>query len=177
MGTGDVAIVEVSRRIHAPVEVVFGVVADPRRHPEFDGSGMARMSAPGTPISGVGDQFLMYMHNDDFGDYEMVNHVVEFEANRRISWAPTRGTNHPEGYSTLPDDGPPTITWTYDLVADGPTATMVTEIYDVTHAREDLRRILRNGERWRGRMELSLEKLAELCERDAGEGDAPPGST
>ena len=28
------------------------------------------------------------MHNAEMGDYEMTNHVVEYELNRRIRWEP-----------------------------------------------------------------------------------------
>ena len=48
---------------------------------------MLRESSGGV-ISGVGDVFTMKMHNDEMGDYEMANHVVEYEPNRRIGWEP-----------------------------------------------------------------------------------------
>ena len=45
--------VEVSRRIEAPVALIFEVLADPQRHMDFDGSGMLRGAALDRPISGV----------------------------------------------------------------------------------------------------------------------------
>ena len=38
-----------SRRIPAPAEVIFDLLADPSRHPEFDGSGMVKNSARTEP--------------------------------------------------------------------------------------------------------------------------------
>jgi hypothetical protein len=54
--------VEVSRRIEAPAAAIFGVLASPQRHTEFDGSGMLRGAEPEAPITGVGDTFTMRMH-------------------------------------------------------------------------------------------------------------------
>ena len=169
METNDTGVVDVSQNIGASAEVIFKVIVDSRRHPDFDGSGMLRESKRQTPLNQVGDQFVMWMHNEEFGDYTMVNHVVEFENCRRISWAPTRGLQHPEGSSELPERGPAEITWTYVLAPNGPEVTVVTEIYDCSHAPEDLRRVLKNGERWRVNMTASLERLAEICGREPGQ--------
>ncbi len=163
MTVEPLAQVHVTRRIEATADRIFDVVANPQRHPLFDGSGMLREGEDGSPVANVGDRFVMHMHNEEFGDYDMVNHVVEFEANRRITWAPTRGDNHPEGASDLPQDGHAEITWSYDLEPLTPTTTLVTETYDCSNAPDDLRRVLRNGERWRESMIASLEKLDEMC--------------
>jgi hypothetical protein len=176
METIDTGVVEVSQIIDASAESIFQIIAESQRHPDFDGSGMLRESDRRSPLNQVGDQFVMSMHNEEFGDYEMVNYVIEFEKNRRISWAPTRGPNHPEGGSELPPDGPAEISWTYVLTPKGPKETVVTEIYDCSHAPEDLRRVLRNGERWRANMTTSLERLVEICSDDPGESHEPLGS-
>ena len=170
MSVTPLAQVHVSRTIGASAAAIFEVLADPHRHSMFDGSGMVRECALGSSVVDVGDVFVMNMHNDEFGDYDMVNHVVELEVNRRITWAPTRGSHHPEGSSELPSDGPPEITWRYDLESLAPSTTLVTETYDCTYAPGDLRRVLRNGERWRERMVKSLEKLEEVCAGDVGDG-------
>jgi hypothetical protein len=54
--------VAVSRRICAPAHEIFQVLANPVRHPEFDGSGSLRGAGSAAVISGVGDVFVMKMH-------------------------------------------------------------------------------------------------------------------
>ena len=82
--TGDTCQpVSVSRTIEAPADKLFELLAHPASHPLIDGSGMLREGSGGV-ISSVGDVFTMRMHNDEMGDYEMANHVVEYEPNRRI---------------------------------------------------------------------------------------------
>ena len=87
--------VAVSRRIRAPAHDIFQVLADPGRHRELDGSGMLRGVVSGTTICGVGDVFVMNMYFDELGDYQMINHVVEFLRDRRIAWEPEAGRGHP----------------------------------------------------------------------------------
>jgi hypothetical protein len=83
--------VKVSRRIGATAAAIFGVLADPGRHVVLDGSGMVRGAVTATPICGVGDVFVMKMFFAELGDYEMNNHVVEYELDRRIGWEPEAG--------------------------------------------------------------------------------------
>ena len=92
--------VAVSRRICTPAYGVFQVLADPVRHPEFDGSGMLRGAVSTAVISAVGDVFVMKMYYSGIGDYEMNNHVVEYEPDRRIGWEPEAGRGHPDGSAT-----------------------------------------------------------------------------
>jgi hypothetical protein len=52
--------------------------------------------SPGdTRISGVGDVFVMKMYFTELGEYEMNNHVVEYEPDRRIGWEPEAGAGTP----------------------------------------------------------------------------------
>jgi hypothetical protein len=53
--------VAVSRRICAAAHDIFQVLADPARHPEFDGSESLRGADSTVVISGVGDVFAMKM--------------------------------------------------------------------------------------------------------------------
>src|SRR5215472_19178905 len=89
--------VRVSRRIEAPAADIFRVLADPRRHLEIDGSGMLRGPATDTMISAIGDVFVMRMYFSRLGHYEMDNHVVEYEPDRRIGWEPAPGRTYPGG--------------------------------------------------------------------------------
>ena len=85
-----------SRKIEAPADKLFDFLAHPVNHPLIDGSDMLR-EASDEVISGVGDVFAMKMHNDEMGDYEMSNYVVEYELNRRISWEPVlKAASRPE---------------------------------------------------------------------------------
>ena len=72
--------VAVSRRIDAPAELIFRVLADPGMHTALDGTGMLRGAVTTDPVSRIGDVFVMKMYFVRLGDYEMNNHVVEFEA-------------------------------------------------------------------------------------------------
>ncbi len=85
-GTGTP--VSVSRQIQAPAEKLFEVLAGPASHPGIDGSGMLRHAIGAQVMTGAGDAFKMSMHNDEMGDYEMTNCVVEYQPNRRIGWEP-----------------------------------------------------------------------------------------
>ena len=114
--------VAVPRRICAPAHDIFQVLANPVRHPEFDGSQSLRGAGSTAVISDVGDVFVMKMYFSHLGDYEMNNHVVEYEQNRRIGWEPEAGRGHPRAGRSLGQR------WSYQLTPDGPDATVVTEI-------------------------------------------------
>jgi hypothetical protein len=165
MTSGGHGPVAVSRRIAAPAHVVFGVLASPVRHTELDGSGMLRGAASTAPVTAVGDVFIMNMYFAQLGDYQMNNHIVEYEPDRRISWEPEPGLGHPDA-SVLADGGAAWgHRWTYELTPDGPDATVVTEIYDCSRAPEDARVGMDNGNIWREAMAKTLERLEQVCAR------------
>ncbi len=147
----DPLVVSVHRRIDAPAHQLFEILRDPGRHHQFDGSGMVRHSdAP--PISAVGDTFVVHMHNDEFGEYEMRNEVVEFDPDRSIAWAPTRHDIDEDTWNHR---------WGWHLAPDGEGAA-VTAFYDCTRVPEDGLRILSRGEWGRPILEASLERLEAL---------------
>jgi hypothetical protein len=112
-------------------------------------------------ISGVGDVFTMKMHNDEMGDYEIANHVVEYERNSRIGWEPVlKAASRPEDQGDIGVRGE--HRWTYELTPAGATSTLVTEIYDCTRAPEWLRKAVKGGARWLASMTVTLEKLDDL---------------
>ena len=152
--------VRVSRRIAAPADVIFQVLADPRRHVEFDGSDSLRGSVTTDVVSAVGDVFVMKMYFDHLGDYEMNNHVVEYEPGKRIGWEPEAGHGHP---GAAADDARWGQRWSYELEPDGPAATVVTEIYDCSRAPEDQRAGMDNGKVWIESMTDTLARLDRLC--------------
>ncbi len=160
--------VAVSLRIGAPAGDIFQILANPTRHLELDGSGMLRGAASSAVISGVGDVFVMKMYYSDLGDYEMNNHVVEYELNSRIGWEPEAGRGHRDA---APENSAQTRwghRWTFELTPDGPDATIVTEIYDCSRAPEDERLGMDNGNVWVESMTRTLARLDALCTRRPG---------
>lgn len=100
--------------VPAPPEQVFDLLADPRRHPELDGSGTVKGMIRGPQRLRLGSTFGMRMR---LGlPYPIRNTVVEFDENRRIAW------RHVGRH-----------TWRYELepVAAG---TRVTETFDYSTA-------------------------------------------
>ena len=151
------ALVSVARRIAAPAAVVFAVLADPCRHPELDGSGMVRGARTTAGLSGVGDVFTVAMHFPALGDYEMNNHVVEFERDRRIGWEPAAGRGHPgDGVERWGHR------WSYVLQPDGPDGTIVTEIYDCSRAPSAARASVDDGRLWLDAMAATLARLDDI---------------
>lgn len=142
---GESKRVEVSRRIEAPAPRIFEVLADPRRHVDFDGSGMLRGPSEDRPISGVGDTFTMKMHR--LGDgYLMLNYVVDFEPDRRIFWTPAPGDpSRAEKDDPAKVGIPAGYRWGYILTPDVDDATIVTEVLDLGPLSEDL---LEDGGTW-----------------------------
>lgn len=103
-----------SRVIAAPAEEIFAVLADPGRHPDFDGSGSVRGArVPGGKLA-LGDTFGMDMR---IGlPYRITNTVVEYEEGRLIAW------RHFHGHR-----------WRYELEPVD-AGTRVTESFDWSHA-------------------------------------------
>jgi uncharacterized protein YndB with AHSA1/START domain len=144
--------VSVSRRIEAPAADIFKLLADPHRHPEFDGSGMLRPGADNVVIVGVGDVFVTKMYFTAMGNYEMHNRIVVFEPNRSIAWEPESAELARNGSR-----------WRFDLTTDGSDGTVVTETYDCTDSPERVRKAVDNGNAWLAGMTKTLERLDQLC--------------
>jgi uncharacterized protein YndB with AHSA1/START domain len=155
-------IVSVAKEIPAPADAVFSLLADPTRHPEFDGSGMLRSATSSSAITGVGDTFTMQMHNDEMGDYEMVNHVVGYEPGRYIAWEPA--LLHAGRAEDKDDEGVRAgHRWSFQLEPITSGGTRVTESYDCSRAPEWLQKAVKGGTRWQSSMEASLENIYRLC--------------
>jgi hypothetical protein len=157
--------VTVSRRIGAPANEIFRILTDPRRHIDLDGSGMVRGAASDEVISGIGDVFVMKMYYSALGDYEMNNHVVEYEVNRRIGWEPEAGRGHPDARAANSAAARWGHRWSFDLVPDGLDATIVTEIYDCSRAPGHARASVDDGRAWIESMTATLARLDGLCAR------------
>lgn len=151
--------VEVSRRIQASAAELFRILADPKLHLVIDGSDMLRGAETEEAVTAVGDVFIMNMHFHTLGDYQMDNHVVEFEPNVCIEWEPVAGAGHPEVGERVGHR------WGFRLSPDGPEATIVTETYDCSRAPQDFREQMNNGTMWRQSMEDTLTRLDEIVSR------------
>jgi hypothetical protein len=159
--------VAVSRRICAPAHDIFQVLANPLQHPEFDGSDMLQEAVSRTAVSGAGDVFVMKMYYSEIGEYEMNNHVVEYEQDRRIGWEPESGRGHPDAGNSWGQR------WSYQLTPDGPDVTIVTEVYDCSRVPEEERSGMSDGKVWIESMTETLERLDALC---TGPGNRPAPS-
>jgi hypothetical protein len=101
--------------IAAPPQVAFELLANPYRHPDFDGSGTLRGDVTGPQRLYLGAKFGMNMKIKI--NYRILNTVVEFDENRSIAW---RHFGHHR--------------WRYELHEITPSQTQVTETFDGTDA-------------------------------------------
>ena len=119
----DLFSVSVERVVRASPQEVFDLLADPRRHREFDGSGTVRDAAVDGPQR-LSPGAVFGMHMKAGAPYAMTNTVVEFEEGRRIAWQP-RPTN---GLASRAIGG---RIWRYELEpVDG--GTLVRETWDIS---------------------------------------------
>ncbi|MBE1612893.1 polyketide cyclase [Actinopolymorpha pittospori] len=159
MANGRTEPLTVTRRIDASASDIFAILVDPRRHVDLDGSGMLREAVSDGVVSAVGDVFVMRMYYSELGDYEMNNHVVEYEPNRRLTWEPEAGRRHPDEHAPDARWGQ---RWGFDLAPDGPEATIVTQTYDCSALPENERVSMDGGRIWIEAMTRTLEHLDEL---------------
>lgn len=114
--TGSPWIVSRSIVVQAPADRIFDLLADPRRHPDFDGSGSVRGAVSGPERLSLGAKFGMDMRLGV--PYRVSSQVKEFEEGRQIAWA------HIGGHR-----------WRYELEPLDDGSTRVTETFDATTAR------------------------------------------
>lgn len=125
----DVRRLEVTRRMpNGPAEI-FAVLSDPRGHVAIDASGML-MSADGTPVTAVGDRFVVHMDREALGDLDLKDYdvtvvITAFEPDREIAWT-VEGSIKP----------PLEQVYGYTLTPDG-DGTRVTSYYDWSGVREE----------------------------------------
>jgi hypothetical protein len=155
------ATVRESVTVQAPAAAVFALLADPSRHYEFDGSQMLRGPAGSTVMTGMGDTFLMRMWLDSLGYYVMLNRVLAYEADHLIIWEPTPGCPVSSRNAELPIGASQGYWWGFELEPAGADSTVVTEMFDCSQARPDLRAHLDDGETWRPAMTETLKRIAD----------------
>lgn len=147
--TGTPYIVSRAVWIDAPPEQIFDLLADPRRHADFDGSGSVQGTASGPERLSLGAKFEMGMRI--VVPYRIGNEVKEFEEGRRIAWA------HLSGHR-----------WRYELEPTADGGTRVVETFDATTARSAQALKLMDAYRRNARaIEETLPRLKALAEGDA----------
>jgi uncharacterized protein YndB with AHSA1/START domain len=150
----DGYVLTVERPIRASPEAVFDVLADPSKHPLFDGSGMLQgANGAGSQRLALGTTFGMDMKMGV--RYSTVSTIVEFVDNRVIAWQ-----TGPKGKLERYVAG---RIWRYELEPlDG--GTLVRESWDITTDHQ--RGLLKLGDLWSGKtrrdMELTLARLDTL---------------
>jgi len=134
--------------IDAPAQQIFDLIADPRCHQLFDGSGTVQGSISGPLRLHLGAKFGMAMRVKV--PYRIINTVVAFEEGRKISWC------HLMKW-----------TWSYELVDLGNNQTQVTEIFDAhdipwfADKWLDITGALAHNPKW---IAKSLVRLKAICE-------------
>jgi uncharacterized protein YndB with AHSA1/START domain len=152
------SIQSVSRVIPVPAQRLFDMVADPSRHPAFDGSGTVKESPASAGKVGLGDEFGMSMHM--YIPYKMVNRVVEYEEGRRFAWTPSLDGPDIVGRFIGP------VIWRYEF-EEVEGGTLVTETWDPTRSKQRRLYGLVGMEKQVGpNMERTLERLEALALAD-----------
>lgn len=81
---------EAQRQIAAPPAKVFALLCDPNGHVTIDSSGMLQ-SAEGSPVTAVGDSFVVHMDRESLNDYPIGKYdvtvtITKFEPDQLIEW-------------------------------------------------------------------------------------------
>lgn len=142
-------VVSASREIAAPAAMIFELIADPARQPEWDGNDNLGQAPTGHRVRGVGEVFSMTLNYGAVRD----NHVVEFDEGRLIAWWPAE-----------PGAVPPGHLWRWELEPVDAGHTRVTHTYDWTRL-TDPARLERARATTAERLRASIDRLAEIAER------------
>lgn len=109
--TGSIFVKSARIIINMPAGKIFELIADPRKHIDFDGSGHLLGAVTGPVRLSLGAKFGMAMEWK--AKYRILNTVVEFEEDKKIAWR--HFMRH---------------RWRYELRALDPNITEVTETFD-----------------------------------------------
>ena len=135
--------------INAPAQQIFDLIADPRCHQLFDGSGTLQRSISGPARLHLGAKFGMAMKIRV--PYRITNTVVAFEEGRKISWC------HLMKW-----------TWSYELTPTSGGSTLVVETFDASEIPMYARKWLNftgamaHNPKW---IAKSLVRLKAICEK------------
>jgi uncharacterized protein YndB with AHSA1/START domain len=148
LDTGSDLVTSAQIEISAPAQQIFDLIADPRCHQLFDGSGTVQGSISGPVRLHLGAKFGMAMKIR--APYRITNTVVTFEEDKKIAWC------HLMKW-----------VWGYELAALPNGTTLVTETFDARHIPFFAKRWLKitgamsHNPKW---IAKSLVRLKALCE-------------
>ncbi|TEX51969.1 MAG: hypothetical protein B7C55_02760 [Actinomycetales bacterium mxb001] len=147
---GDERILSAQIEIDAPAQVIFDILIQPRRHAEIDASQSVQGIIKGPERLALHDTFKVRMKVGV--NYWVTNKVVEFEPDRRITWAHLLGNR-----------------WTYELTPLSPDRTLVRETNNLRAAgwKASLSPVARKHEAIRRSIAKSLVRLKKLAESEA----------
>lgn len=134
--------------MHAAPELIFELIADPSRQPEWDGNDNLAAAEPGQRVHAVGDVFTMVLTGDGAVRH---NRVVAFEEGRLIAWRPSE-----------PDTPEPGHQWRWEIEPVEGGARVV-HSYDWTEL-TDSNRFARARRTTSDRLAASIDRLAALAE-------------
>lgn len=142
-------IVRAQRRIAAPADTVFELIADPAHQPEWDGNDNLLAAAEGQRVRAVGDIFSMGITKGVQRD----NTVVEFVEGELVAWRPSE-----------PGQPAPGHLWRWEVAGREDGTCDVIHTYDWTDLTDSARmeRAALTTEEWLAR---SIDRLAALAER------------
>jgi len=139
-------VVSASREIAAPAHVVFELIADPSRQPEWDGND--NLAASDSPrVTKAGEAFEM----TNTGGKVRANHVVAFEEGRLIAWRPSAVGEPQPGHE-----------WRWEVEPISATSCRVTHTYDWTELTDE-QRFERARNTTSDTLHASIERLAALA--------------
>lgn len=146
----DATSIVVSREVAAPPAALFALLADPRRHPDIDGSAMVRGDVDAGPITAVGQVFRMQVRHPRAGDYLTDNLVTRFEPDAVVAWRTGAVDAEPPGWEW---------TWSLEPLADGTTRVSLHYDWSDVHDPAVLERVRFPGVP-REDLEATLDRLA-----------------
>ena len=142
-------VVSASCEIAAPADKIFELIADPSQQPRWDGNDNLAEAPTDQRVRAVGDVFTMTITMGSIRE----NHVVEFEEGRLIAWRPSEPGKEPPGHL-----------WRWELEPLDDSRTLVTHTYDWSRLTDEMR-LPRARATTADKLQLSMERLAELAER------------
>ena len=142
-------VVSASCEIAAPADKIFELIADPSLQPRWDGNDNLAEAPTDQRVRAVGDVFTMTITMGSIRE----NHVVEFEEGRLIAWRPSEPGKEPPGHL-----------WRWELEPLDDSRTLVTHTYDWSRLTDEMR-LTRARATTADKLQLSMERLAELAER------------
>jgi uncharacterized protein YndB with AHSA1/START domain len=137
-----------SREVRAAPDLIFEMIADPSRQPEWDGNDNLETAARGQRVRSVGDVFSMTLTNGSVRE----NHVVEFVEGGHIAWKPAEPGQAPIGHL-----------WRWEVKPIDDECSLVVHTYDWTDL-EDKSRYERARATTTERLAASIDRLAALVE-------------